>query len=106
MCKELGSEFCTIKKIVINPELYDGRSDKGKTRKKARVLHRAICRITREVRRDPLGCSEDVFENADVPAQINSMPYPEEGCKMWKARGSPSIKGYPQEREWSGQKVT
>ena len=45
-------------------------------RKKARVLHRAISRITREVRRNPLGCSKDVFENADS-----------------------------QEREWSGQKI-
>ena len=106
MCKELGSEFFTIKKIVINPELCDGRSDKGKIRKNARVLHRAMCMTTREVRRNPLGCSKDVFENADVPAQINSMPYPEDGCKMWKARGSSSNKGYPQEREWSGQKIT
>ena len=60
--------------------------------------------ISREVRRKPLGCSKDVFKNADVPAQINSMSYPEDGSKIWKARGSPSIKGYPQERGWSGKK--
>ena len=89
-----------------NPELCDGCSDKGKMRKKARVLDRAMSTITREVRRNPLGCSKDVFENADIPAQINWMPYPEDGCKMWKCRGSPSIKRYPQEREWSGQKIT
>ena len=99
MCKELHSDICTIKKIVINPELCDGRSDKGKMRKKARVLHRVMSRITREVRPNPLGCSKDVFENADFPAQINSMAYPEDSCKICKARGLPSIKGYPQERE-------
>ena len=61
--------------------------------------------IIREVHCNPLGCSKDVFENADVAAQINSMPYPEDGCKMMKARGTPSITGYPLEREWSGQKI-
>ena len=84
--------------------LCDGRSDKGKIRKKAPVLHPAMTRIKREVRRNPLGCSKDVLENADVPVQINSIPYPEDLCKMWKARGSPSIKAYPQERkrtEWA-----
>ena len=102
----MDSGIFTIKKIVINPELCDGRSDKGKMRKKARVLHRAMSTITREVRRNPLGCSIDVFENADIPAQINWMPYPEDVYKMWKGRGSPCIKGYPQEREWSRQKIT
>ena len=106
MSKELDHDICTIKRIVINSELCDGRSDKGKIPKKAPELHRAMSRIKRELRHNPLGCSKDVFENADVPVQINSMPYPEEDCKMWKARGSPSIKGYPQERGWSGKKIT
>ena len=102
MCKELDRDISTfhfIKKIVINPELCDGRSDKGKIRKKAPELHRAMTRIKRELCRNPLGCSKDVFEYPDFPVQINSTPYPE-------ARGSPSINGYPQERGWSGQKIT
>ena len=58
MCKELDSNICAIKNIVINPELCDGRPDKGKMCKKARALHRAISRIMREVHRNPLGCSK------------------------------------------------
>ena len=50
MCKELDRDICTIKKIVINPELCDGRSDKGKIRQKAPVLHPAKTRIKREGR--------------------------------------------------------
>ena len=41
MCKELDYDICTIKKIIIH-ELCDGSSDKGKMRKKARALHRAM----------------------------------------------------------------
>ena len=57
----------TIKKFVTNPELCNGRSDKGKIRKKASVSHRAMSRIKKEIRRNPLGTSKEVFENADVP---------------------------------------
>ena len=51
-----------------------------------------MTRIKRDDRRNTLGCSKDVLENADVPVQINSIPYPEDGCKMWKARGSINLK--------------
>ena len=47
MCKELDRDICTIKKIVIYPELCDGRSDKGKIRKKAPELHQAMSMIER-----------------------------------------------------------
>ena len=65
--KELDRDHRTIKKFVTNPELCNGRSDKGKIRKKAPVLHRAMSRIKREIRRNPLGTIKEVFENADVP---------------------------------------
>ena len=65
--KELDRDHRTIKKFVTNPELCNGRSDKGKIRKKAPVSHRAMSRIKREIRRNPLGTSKEVFENADVP---------------------------------------
>ena len=48
MCKELDRDICGIKKNVINPELCDGRSDKGKIRKKTPVLHPAMTKITRK----------------------------------------------------------
>ena len=65
--RELDRDHRTIKKCVTNPELCNGRSDKGKISKKAPVSHRAMSRIKREIRRNPLGTSKDVFENADVP---------------------------------------
>ena len=65
--KELDRDHRTIKKFVTNPELCNGRSDKGKIRKKAPVSHRAMSRIKREIRRNPLGTSKEVSENADVP---------------------------------------
>ena len=39
MCKELDRDICTVKKNVINPELCDGRSDKGK------FVRKHLCRI-------------------------------------------------------------
>ena len=65
--KELDHDHRTMKKIVTNPELCNGHSDKGKIRKKAPASHRAMSRIKREIRRNPLGTSKEVFENADVP---------------------------------------
>ena len=65
--RELDHDHRTIKKFVTSPELCNGRSDKGKIRKKAPVLHRAMSRIKKEIRRNPLWTSKGVFENADVP---------------------------------------
>ena len=65
--KELDHDHRTIKKIGTNAELCNGLSDKGKIRKKAPVTHRAMSRINRELLRNPLGTSKEVFENADVP---------------------------------------
>ena len=64
--EELNRDHRTIKKFVTNPELCNRRSDKGKIRKKAPVLHRTMSRIKREICRNPLGTSKEVFENADV----------------------------------------
>jgi hypothetical protein len=65
--KELDRDHRSIKKFVTDPELCNGRSDRGKIRKKAPVTHRAMSAIKREVRRNPLGSSKEVFENAGVP---------------------------------------
>ena len=49
MCKELDRDICTINKIVINAELCDGRSDKGKNHMKVNfqtVLFISECRST------------------------------------------------------------
>lgn len=65
--KELDRDHRTIKKFAINPALCNGRSDKGKIRKKAPLLQRTMNMIKREVRRNPLGTSKEVFANAGVP---------------------------------------
>ena len=52
--KELDRDHRTIKKFVTNPELCNGRSDKGEIRKKAPVSYRAMSRIKREIRHNPL----------------------------------------------------
>ena len=36
-------------------------------------MHRAMSKIKREVHCNPLGCSKDVFENADVLRTVTSM---------------------------------
>ena len=98
--KELDRDHRTIKKFVTNPELCNGRSDKGKIRNKAPVSHRAMSRIKREIRRNPLGTSKDVFENADVPDVPKSTR-----CRILRnvakcgKPGSPTIKRCPQEKE-------
>ena len=61
IAKELDRDYRTIKKIVTNPELCDERSDKGKICKKAPVSHRAMSRIKREVRHNPLETSKKSF---------------------------------------------
>ncbi|XP_076056525.1 uncharacterized protein LOC143034407 isoform X2 [Oratosquilla oratoria] len=67
IAKELDRDHRTIKKFVTNPELCNGRSDKGKIHKKALVSRRAMSRIEREVHCNPLETSKKVFENAGVP---------------------------------------
>ena len=63
-----------------------------------------MSRIIRELRRNPLGCSKDVFENADVPVQINSMPYPEEGSKCEKPEDHPPLKDIYKKEDGVGKK--
>ena len=67
IAKELDRDHRTMKNFVTNPELCNGRFDKGKIRKKAHVLHRAMRRTRREVCRNPLETSKKVFDNAGVP---------------------------------------
>ena len=62
MSKELDRDHRTIKKIGTNPKLCNGLSDKGKIRKKAPVSHRAMSRIKRELRRNPLGTSKEFLK--------------------------------------------
>ena len=45
IAKELDRSHETFTKFVTNPELCNGRSDKGKIRKKAPVSHRAMSRV-------------------------------------------------------------
>ena len=54
LAKELDRSHRTFKKHVTYPEICNGRSDKGKICKKAPVSHRAMSKIKREVRRNPL----------------------------------------------------
>ena len=56
-----------MKKFANKPESCNGRSDKGKLRKSTRVSHRALNLIKREVSRNPLQSSKEVFEGAGVP---------------------------------------
>ena len=44
--RELDRDHRTIKKFVTNPELCNGRSDKGKISKKAPVSHREKSAVT------------------------------------------------------------
>ena len=52
--KELRRDHPTVKEFAINPAHCNGPSDKGKIRKQAPVLHRAMNHILIEVRRNPL----------------------------------------------------
>lgn len=65
--KQIGRDHRTVKKFAINPASCNGRSDKGKVRKESPVSCRAINRIKREVRRNPLQTSKQVFESAGIP---------------------------------------
>ena len=67
IAKELHRDHRTIKEYCIDLELYNGRSDKGKIHKKANLSRRTLSMIKREVCRNPLGSSKQVFENAGVP---------------------------------------
>ena len=63
--KELNRDHRTIEKFVTNPELCNGSFDKEKIRKKAHVSHRAMNRIKREVRRNPLETRKTVFQTLE-----------------------------------------
>ena len=56
-----------VKKIANNIAHCNARSDKGKIRKQAPVSHRAMNHIMREVSRNPLQTSIEVFESAGMP---------------------------------------
>ena len=58
----LGRDHRTIKKYATNPQSCNGRADKGEIRKKSGVSRRVISLIKREVHRNPLQTSKQVFE--------------------------------------------
>ena len=67
IAKELGCDHRAVKKFVISPTDCNGRSDKGKIRKQARRK--------KEVRRNPLQTSKEVFERASVSDVPKSTRY-------------------------------
>ena len=62
IAKMLGRDHRTIKKYATNPQSCIGRADKGKTREKSGVSRRVISQIKREINRNPLQTSKQVFE--------------------------------------------
>ena len=62
IAKMLGRDHRTIKKYATNPQSCNGRADKGKIREKSGVSRRVISLIKREVHRNPLQTSKQVFE--------------------------------------------
>ena len=58
----LGRDHRTIKKYATNPQSCSGRADKGKTWEKSGVSRRVISQIKREINRNPLQTSKQVFE--------------------------------------------
>ena len=64
--KTIGTDHRTVKKFANKPESCNGRSDKGKLRKSTRVSHRALNLIKREVSRNPLQSSKEVFKDEGV----------------------------------------
>ena len=79
IAKELNRDHPTIKKFVTKTELCNGRSDKGKIRKRAPFSLRAMNKIKREVRRNPCKTSKTVFQMLMYPKQLSA--YPEKRCK-------------------------
>ena len=67
IAKELHRDHRTIKRYCTNPQLCNGRSDKGKNRRKPFLSRRTMSKIKREVRRNPLETSKQVFEKVGVP---------------------------------------
>ena len=63
----------TIKKFVTNPDIYNERFDKAKICKKAPVSHRAMGRMKREVRRNPLKTSNTVFQSLAFLMCLNQL---------------------------------
>ena len=82
-----------MKKLVKNPKLSNGRSDKWKICKKAHVSHRDMSIIKRKVRRNPFKTNKKSLWKRwrSWCAQINSMPHRAKRCKMWETGGSHSI---------------
>ena len=62
----LGRDHRTIKKYTTNPQSCNGRADKGKIRRKSGVSRRVISLIKREVHRNSLQTSKQVFEAVGI----------------------------------------
>ena len=65
--KTLNRDHRTIKRFVKNPSTASIRSDKGKPRKNSSVSPRVLSLIKREIRRNPLHTSKEIFEAVSLP---------------------------------------
>ena len=60
--KMLCRDHRTIKKYATNPQSCNRKADKGKIREKSGLSRRVISQIKREINRNPLQTSKQVFE--------------------------------------------
>ena len=72
IAKTLNRDHRTIKKFISNRTSFNGRSDKGKPRGSSIVSPRMVKRIKREIRRNPLQTSNDIFYSVGLPNRSKS----------------------------------
>ena len=86
IAKTLNRDHRRVKKFASNPASFNGRSDKGKSRRSSIFSPRMVKRMKREIRRNPFQTSNDIFKAVGFSkyAQKYKMSYLKEYEQMWK----------------------
>ena len=67
IAKTLNRDHRTVKKFVLNPASFNGRSDKGKSRRSSIACPRMVKRMKREICRNPFQTSNEIFKAVGLP---------------------------------------